>query len=318
MIDPKMVEFAAYKKLPHLLTPVIVETDKVAVALKWAVREMDRRLALFAIAGKLDLKSFNTRSTEGEDLKDSEGEPLPEKLPYIVVIIDELADIMSTSKQDVETALSRLAAKARAAGIHVIIATQRPDVKVITGIIKSNFPKRIAFQVAGHVDSQTILDGKGAEALLGKGDMLYKTGLQMERIQGAMAKDEERNRVVEFIASQRPQEFEDIFVTVEDPLADGGGVELMGNGSKEDGEDPLYDKAVHIVISEKRTSASYLQRRLGVGFNKAATLIEMMEKNGIVSAPDPSNRNVRELLVTSASDLDGGDADDDFGDDDDK
>lgn len=319
LIDPKMVEFAAYKKLPHLLTPVIVETDKVAAALKWAVREMDRRLALFAIAGKLDLKSFNTRSTEGEDLKDSEGEPLPEKLPYIVVIIDELADIMSTSKQDVETALSRLAAKARAAGIHVIIATQRPDVKVITGTIKSNFPKRIAFQVAGHVDSQTILDGKGAEALLGKGDMLYKSGLQMERIQGAMAKDEERNKVVDYIASQRPQEFEDIFVTVEDPLSEDGGMDIpLGNGSKESGEDPLYDKAVHIVISEKRTSASYLQRRLGIGFNKAATLIEMMEKNGIVSAPDPSNRNVRELLVTSASNQEGDDTDDDFGDDDDK
>jgi S-DNA-T family DNA segregation ATPase FtsK/SpoIIIE len=319
LIDPKMVEFAAYKKLPHLLTPVIVETDKVAAALKWAVREMDRRLALFAIAGKLDLKSFNTRSTEGEDLKDSEGDPLPEKLPYIVVIIDELADIMSTSKQDVETALSRLAAKARAAGIHVIIATQRPDVKVITGTIKSNFPKRIAFQVAGHVDSQTILDGKGAEALLGKGDMLYKSGLQMERIQGAMAKDEERNKVVDYIASQRPQEFEDIFVTVEDPLSEDGGMDLpLGNGSKESGEDPLYDKAVHIVISEKRTSASYLQRRLGIGFNKAATLIEMMEKNGIVSAPDPSNRNVRELLVTSAPNQEEDAADDDFGDDDDK
>ena len=288
MVDPKQVEFAAYQKLPHLLTPVIFDTEKVALALKWAVREMERRLKILQKAGSRDLLSFNAR-------------PVENRMPFIVVIIDELADIMATAKVDVETSLARLAAKARATGIHVIIATQRPDVKVITGTIKSNFPVRIAFRVASATDSMTILGGKGAEALLGKGDMLYKSGgIGLERIQGAMAQDDERNRVVDYIAQQLPQSFEEnMFTVVEDEQGGGNG----GNGG-DDGNDggggsegDLYERAKHIVLSEKKTSISYLQRRLGVGYNKAATLMEELEDNGIVG-PDPGNSGKREILVT--------------------
>lgn len=300
MVDPKQVEFAAYQKLPHLLTPVIFDTEKVALALKWAVREMERRLKILQKAGSRDLLSFNARPIEKGHpvLLDDEGQPIPDRMPFIVVIIDELADIMATAKVDVETSLARLAAKARATGIHVIIATQRPDVKVITGTIKSNFPVRIAFRVASATDSMTILGGKGAEALLGKGDMLYKSGgIGLERIQGAMAQDDERNRVVDYIAQQLPQSFEEnMFTVVED--GDGGGSEGDdGNDGGGGSEGDLYERAKHIVLSEKKTSISYLQRRLGVGYNKAATLMEELEDNGIVG-PDPGNSGKREILVT--------------------
>jgi S-DNA-T family DNA segregation ATPase FtsK/SpoIIIE len=303
MVDPKQVEFAAYQKLPHLLTPVIFDTEKVALALKWAVREMERRLKILQKAGSRDLLSFNERSIEKGHpvLLDDEGQPIPDRMPFIVIIIDELADIMATAKVDVETSLARLAAKARATGIHVIIATQRPDVKVITGTIKSNFPVRIAFRVASATDSMTILGGKGAESLLGKGDMLYKpSGIGLERIQGAMAQDEERNRVVEYIAQQLPQSFEEnMFTVVEDTEGQGGGHDGGGDSDDFGEEGDLYERAKHIVLSEKKTSISYLQRRLGVGYNKAATLMEQLEDNGIVSAPDPSNRGNREILVTT-------------------
>ncbi len=303
MVDPKQVEFAAYQKLPHLLTPVIFDTEKVALALKWAVREMERRLKILQKAGSRDLLSFNERSIEKGHpvLLDDEGQPIPDRMPFIVIIIDELADIMATAKVDVETSLARLAAKARATGIHVIIATQRPDVKVITGTIKSNFPVRIAFRVASATDSMTILGGKGAESLLGKGDMLYKpSGIGLERIQGAMAQDEERNRVVEYIAQQLPQSFEEnMFTVVEDTEGQSGGHDGGGDSDDFGEEGDLYERAKHIVLSEKKTSISYLQRRLGVGYNKAATLMEQLEDNGIVSAPDPSNRGNREILVTT-------------------
>ncbi len=300
MVDPKQVEFAAYQKLPHLLTPVIFDTEKVALALKWAVREMERRLKILQKAGSRDLLSFNARPIEKGHpvLLDDEGQPIPDRMPFIVVIIDELADIMATAKVDVETSLARLAAKARATVIHVIIATQRPDVKVITGTIKSNFPVRIAFRVASATDSMTILGGKGAEALLGKGDMLYKSGgIGLERIQGAMAQDDERNRVVDYIAQQLPQSFEEnMFTVVED--GDGGGNDGDdGNDGGGGSEGDLYERAKHIVLSEKKTSISYLQRRLGVGYNKAATLMEELEDNGIVG-PDPGNSGKREILVT--------------------
>ncbi len=315
MVDPKMVEFAAYQKLPHLLTPVIFDPEKVALALKWAVREMDRRLGILQKAGSRDLLSFNARPVPPGHpvLLDAEGNPIPDRLPYIVIIIDELADIMATAKNDVETALARLAAKARAAGIHVIIATQRPDVKVITGTIKSNFPVRIAFRVASITDSMTILGGKGAEALLGKGDMLYKSGgIGLERIQGAMAQDEERNRVVEYIAQQLPQSFEENMFTVVDDSGEQDGHDGGDLGDRGE-EGDLYERAKHIVLSEKKTSISYLQRRLGVGYNKAATLMEQLEDNGIVSAPDPSNRGNREILVTTEGHgHSGDDVDNDF------
>ncbi|MBO7532734.1 MAG: DNA translocase FtsK 4TM domain-containing protein, partial [Victivallales bacterium] len=258
MVDPKMVEFAVYQDLPHLLTKVIFEPEKVALALKWAVREMDRRLGILQKAGSRDLLSFNARPIEKGHpvLLDAEGNPIPDRLPYIVIIIDELADIMATAKNDVETALARLAAKARAAGIHVIIATQRPDVKVITGTIKSNFPVRIAFRVASITDSMTILGGKG--------DMLYKSGgIGLERIQGAMAKDDERNRVVDYIAKQLPPSFEENMFTVVEGTEGQGSHEGGGaSGDGGEGGDDYYERAKHIVLSEKKTSISYLQRRL--------------------------------------------------------
>ena len=303
MVDPKQVEFAAYQKLPHLLTPVIFDTEKVALALKWAVREMERRLMVLKNVGSRDLLSFNARPIEPGHpvILDDDGQPIPDRLPFIVVIIDELADIMATAKADVETSLARLAAKARATGIHVIIATQRPDVKVITGTIKSNFPVRIAFRVASATDSMTILGGKGAEALLGKGDMLYKSGgIGLERIQGAMAQDEERNRVVDYIAEQLPQSFEEnMFTVVEDTDSTGISGGGMDDGDSSDNETDLYNRAKHIVISERKATISYLQRRLGIGYNRAATLMEELEKNGIVGPADASNRGMREILVTT-------------------
>ena len=261
---------------------------------------MERRLKILQKAGSRDLLSFNARPIEKGHpvLLDDEGQPIPDRMPFIVVIIDELADIMATAKVDVETSLARLAAKARATGIHVIIATQRPDVKVITGTIKSNFPVRIAFRVASATDSMTILGGKGAEALLGKGDMLYKSGgIGLERIQGAMAQDDERNRVVDYIAQQLPQTFEENMFTVVEDSDNGGDGGDDGNDGGGGSEGDLYERAKHIVLSEKKTSISYLQRRLGVGYNKAATLMEELEDNGIVG-PDPGNSGKREILVT--------------------
>ena len=311
MVDPKQVEFAVYNPLPHLVVPVITDVTQVALVLNWAVAEMERRYGLLRIAGVRNIADFNKRTIPAEPQLDDMGEPLPEKLPFLVIIIDELADIMLTARQEVETALSKIAAKSRAVGIHTIIATQRPDVKVITGTIKANFPVRIAFKVSSQVDSQTILGGKGAESLLGYGDMLFQppgaTGLQ--RIQCGMASDDERNAVVDFISKQREQNFDlSVFRTAED-LADESDVpddnieafERGGMNRQANGEEGLIEQAIDIILRDRRPSISYLQRQMGIGYNKAATIMDELVKRGIVS---PKNGNApQEILITSRDNL---------------
>ena len=303
MVDPKMLELSMYQDIPHLLAPVVTDMKQAANALTWCVAEMERRYKLMSWVGVRNLSGFNHKVADaekaGKPLEDpatlESGEPQPlGQLPYIVVVIDELADLMMVVGKKVEELIARLAQKARASGIHLILATQRPSVDVITGLIKANIPTRIAFQVASRIDSRTILDQQGAEALLGQGDMLYLpagTGLA-QRVHGAFVADHEVHKVVEHLKSLAAPEY------IEDVLEPGIGDELAGNGA--DGEaggekDPLYDQAVEIVLRTRRPSISLVQRHLRIGYNRAARLIEDMERAGMVSAMQ-SNGN-REVLV---------------------
>ncbi len=309
MVDPKVVEFRAYASLPHLVVPVISDVKKVPLALRWVIIEMQRRYQVLAKVGARNLTGFNSRPKEDPPVVDDEGNVIPPKLPYIVVIIDELADIMMTAKADVETSLARIAQLSRAVGIHAIIATQRPSVNVITGTIKANFPTRIAFQVTSQVDARTILDGKGAESLLGRGDMLFKPpgASQLERNQGAMVSDDEIDRVVKFVSDQCPQDFnQDVFKTVvSGAAADGdgagagtGSAGVVGGGEAlSDEDEELVRQAIEIVLRDRRPTVSYLQRCLRVGYNKAALLIETLEERGIVG-PQIGNAQ-REILVAA-------------------
>ena len=298
MVDPKVVEFQAYQTLPHLVTPVITDVKKVPLALNWACREMDRRYNVLAKVGVRNLEGFNARTPENPPVLDAEGNPIPARLPYIVIIIDELADIMMTAKADVETSLARIAQKARAIGIHAIVATQRPSVNVITGVIKANFPCRIAFQVTSQIDARTIMDGKGAEALLGRGDMLFRPpgAAKLERNQSAYVADEEIDRIVAAAAAQAEQKFEaDVFRV---PAVGGG----SGGEGGEDGEslseedEELIQKAIDVIVRDRRATTSYVQRRLGVGYNKAAIIMEVLEGRGIVGAQVGSAP--REILLS--------------------
>ena len=305
MVDPKVVEFQAYTTLPHLVVPVINEVEKVPLALKWAINEMERRYRVLAKANVRNLADFNSRPKTKEVILDDEGNPIPDKLPFIVVIIDELADIMAVAKKDVETNLSRIAAKSRAVGIHTIIATQRPDTKVITGTIKANYPVRIAFRVASHIDSQTILNTKGAESLLGYGDMLFLPpgASAIDRIQCGMASDEERTKVVAFCAAQAPQHFDEtVFVSPDDTGAepdtsDGG--DASDDDSSDNSEEKLIKRAIDVILTSRRPTISYLQRALGIGYNKAASLMDELEARGIVG-PQLSPSATRQILVTSS------------------
>ena len=305
MVDPKVVEFQAYTTLPHLVVPVINEVEKVPLALKWAINEMERRYRVLAKVNVRNLEDFNRRPKTKEPVLDEEGNPIPDKLPFIVVIIDELADIMAVAKKDVETNLSRIAAKSRAVGIHTIIATQRPDTKVITGTIKANYPVRIAFRVASHIDSQTILGTKGAESLLGYGDMLFQPpgASNIDRIQCGMASDEERNRVVAFCASQATQHFDEtVFVSPDDAdegLKPSNGDDLTTDLSGTNSEEQLIRQATEVILQSRRPTISYLQRALGIGYNKAATLMEELEERGIVG-PQLSPSTPRQILVSSS------------------
>ncbi len=284
MVDPKVVEFRMYENLPHLVVPVVSDVKKVPLALRWVIREMERRYQWLAQVKARNIKAFNSLPPrKGAPLLDKEGKPVPDRLPYIVVIIDELADIMMTAKSDVETSLARIAQLSRAVGIHTIIATQRPSVNVITGTIKANFPTRIAFQVTSHVDSRTILDGKGAEALLGQGDMLFKPpgASKLERNQGALVLDEEIERTVEFWANQAEQNFDDeVFRSLENDGADaaaGGGAAPVTDMDEE-----LIQKAVDIILRDRRATTSYIQRCLRIGYNRAAMIMEILEQRGII------------------------------------
>lgn len=305
MIDPKMLELSVYEGIPHLLAPVVTDMKEAANGLRWCVAEMERRYKLMSMVGVRNLAGFNRKVREaidaGQPLSDplhvpdpalEEGPRTLEELPYIVVIIDEFADMMMIVGKKVEELIARLAQKARAAGIHLILATQRPSVDVITGLIKANIPTRIAFQVSSKIDSRTILDQSGAETLLGHGDMLFlPPGTAMpERVHGAFVSDEEVHRVVEYLkqSSGGPNYYEGVLEDVQ-MLADGQvvgptGLPEAGEGSEE--SDPLYDQAVAIVTETRRASISGVQRRLKIGYNRAARLIEAMEAAGIVSPPE--------------------------------
>jgi S-DNA-T family DNA segregation ATPase FtsK/SpoIIIE len=301
LVDPKMLELSVYQDIPHLLAPVVTDMKQAANALSWCVAEMDRRYKLMSWLGVRNLSGFNHKVTEaekhGRTLEDpltiESGEPQPLKpLPYVVVVIDELADLMMVVGKKVEELIARLAQKARAAGIHLILATQRPSVDVITGLIKANIPTRIAFQVSSRVDSRTILDQSGAEALLGAGDMLYLppgAGLPL-RVHGAFVADHEVHNVVEHLKRLATPEYIEAVI---EPASAGDGVGAAGEGGGE--KDPLYDQAVEIVLRTRRPSISLVQRHLRIGYNRAARLIEDMERAGLVSSMQ-SNGN-REVLV---------------------
>jgi DNA segregation ATPase FtsK/SpoIIIE, S-DNA-T family len=304
MIDPKMLEMSVYEGIPHLLAPVVTDMRQAAHGLNWCVMEMERRYKLMSKMGVRNLAGYNVKMDDAKargefiynpfSLTPDSPEPL-ERLPHIVVVIDELADLMMVVGKKIEELIARLAQKARAAGIHLILATQRPSVDVITGLIKANIPTRIAFQVSSKIDSRTILDQMGAEALLGMGDMLYMpsgTGFPI-RVHGAFVSDEEVHRVVAYLKSQgEPNYIEGV---LEGGTVDGeDGLSLDGEGSSGE-KDPMYDRAVEIVLKNQKASISLVQRHLSIGYNKAANLLEAMEKAGLVTAMN--GRGQREILV---------------------
>ncbi len=304
MVDPKMLELSIYEGIPHLLAPVVTDMKQAANALHWCVTEMEKRYKLMSAMGVRNIAGLNTKIKDAEKRGEHIPNPLtltpetPEPLksmPYIVVIIDELADLMMVVGKKVEEQIARLAQKARAAGIHLVLATQRPSVDVITGLIKANIPTRIAFQVSSKIDSRTILDQMGAEALLGQGDMLYLapgTGYPT-RVHGAFVSDDEVHRVVEHLkATGAPEYVEDILTGSAGDDEEGGGEGGEGGDAE---SDPLYDQAVDIVLKNQRASISLVQRHLRIGYNRSARLIEAMEKSGLVSAMD--GRGGREVLM---------------------
>ncbi|HEY0194523.1 MAG TPA: DNA translocase FtsK [Kofleriaceae bacterium] len=334
MVDPKMLELSIYEGIPHLLLPVVTDPKKANLALRWAVEEMDRRYDLLAQMGVRDIGGYNDKvgkqlakleadklraaadaaaraieddvgkavdadSPEDADARERIVTAPQHRLPYIVVVIDEFADLMMCAPKEVETSVARIAQKARASGIHLILATQRPSVDVITGLIKANFPSRIAFSVASKIDSRTILDQTGAEALLGAGDMLFSDrGAAPQRLHGCYVDEDEIHRVVAFLKTQgRPVYNLDILKPRDEDGEGGeGGMPSSGPGGKSD--DDMYDKAVYIVTTTRNASISWVQRQLRIGYNRAARLVEEMEKQGVVSPPDHTNK--REVLVAHA------------------
>ena len=313
MIDPKMLELSVYEGIPHLLTPVVTDPSKAIMALKWAVREMEDRYRAMSQLGVRNIAGYNTRVAEavkkGETLTrrvqtgfDDDGKPVMEEqplsmdsLPFIVIVVDEMADLMLVAGKDIEAAVQRLAQMARAAGIHIIMATQRPSVDVITGTIKANFPTRISFQVTSKIDSRTILGEQGAEQLLGQGDMLYMAGGgRVTRVHGPFVSDEEVEHVVAFLKSRgKPQYLEEITEDHDDNS-------LLPGGSGQSSGDELYDEAVALIAREGKASTSFIQRHLQIGYNRAARIIEQMEKEGVVSKANRVGR--REVLVATGGD----------------
>ena len=314
MVDPKMLELSVYDGIPHLLTPVVTDPKKAVVALKWAVREMEGRYKKMSKLGVRNIDGYNARVAEakakGERLTrtvhtgyDKEtGEAIYEKedlelepLPYLVVIVDEMADLMMVAGKDIEGAIQRLAQMARAAGIHVILATQRPSVDVITGTIKANFPTRISFQVTSKIDSRTILGEQGAEQLLGQGDMLYMAGGgRISRVHGPFVSDEEVEKVVRHLKAQgTPEYLEEVTAGGEEDENGNPVFDATGMGMSEGGD--LYQQAVAIVKRDRKASTSYIQRRLQIGYNRAATIMERMEEEGIVGQPNHAGK--REILI---------------------
>lgn len=318
LVDPKQVEMAPYDDIPHLLTPVITEPEKTISALKWAVNEMERRYKLLAAEKLRDIASYNKKMASGKGkvaVEDAEGNVQQHEdgaMPYIVIVIDELADLMMVAARDVEALVVRLAQKARAVGIHLVLATQRPSVDIITGLIKANIPARIAFTVASQVDSRTILDQAGAEKLLGKGDMLILTPSMSKpkRLQGAWVTDEEVGKVMDHLRMQSAPQYNDEIISQPVQLNGRGGV-VMDFATDTSG-DHTYQEALRIVVDSGKASASLLQRRLGIGYAKAARYIDTMEEQGIVGQAS-GNSKPRDVLVSSIDELGGSDTDEDLG-----
>jgi S-DNA-T family DNA segregation ATPase FtsK/SpoIIIE len=335
MVDPKMLELSIYEGVPHLLLPVVTDPKKANLALRWAVEEMDRRYDLLAQMGVRDIAGYNDKigkqlakleadklrlaaeaaaraleedigkATSAETAADADhrdwdpraaaGGPVPQRLPYIVVVIDEFADLMMCAPKDVETSVARIAQKARASGIHLVLATQRPSVDVITGLIKANFPSRIAFSVASKIDSRTILDQTGAEALLGAGDMLFSDrGAAPQRLHGCYVDEEEIHRVVGFLKTQARPVYNLDILKPRDEEGEEGELGSLPSGKS---DDDMYDKAVYVVTTTRNASISWVQRQLRIGYNRAARLVEEMEKQGVVSPPDHTNK--REVLTAA-------------------
>jgi len=317
LIDPKMLELSVYDGIPHLLAPVVTDPRKAIIALKWTVREMEERYKKISKVGVRNIDGYNARIAEarekgqtitrtvqtgfdketGEAIYEREEMEL-EPLPFVVVVVDEMADLMMVAGKDIEGAIQRLAQMARAAGIHLIMATQRPSVDVITGTIKANFPTRVSFQVTSKIDSRTILGEQGAEQLLGQGDMLYMAGGgRISRVHGPFVADREVEHVVAHLKEQGAPEYLEA-VTAEEEEGEGGSVFDNGAFGEDDGAD-LYKQAVQIVLRDRKASTSYVQRRLQIGYNRAATIIERMEKEGIVGPANHAGK--REILVEGAS-----------------
>ena len=314
LIDPKMLELSAYNDIPHLLTPVVTDPSKAVVALKWAVREMENRYRAMSQMGVRNIKGFNlkvekalaeggavTRTVQTGFDPDS-GEPIYEQqqmdltpLPHIVIVVDEMADLMLVAGKEVEAAIQRLAQMARAAGIHLVTATQRPSVDVITGTIKANFPTRVSFQVTSKIDSRTVLGEQGAEQLLGQGDMLYMAaGGRITRVHGPFVSDDEVERVCDHLRGLAKPSYVESVTEDEDGEAEGAGA-----GSAADSGDPLYDRAVELITRERKASTSFVQRHLQIGYNRAARMIERMEKEGLVSRANRVGK--REVLIPEAA-----------------
>lgn len=310
LVDPKQVEMAPYADIPHLLTPVIVEPEKTISALKWAVNEMERRYSLLAEEKVRDIKTYNAKiKSNGKQIavEDEDGnlQSVDEgKMPYVVIVIDELADLMMVAARDVEALIVRIAQKARAVGIHLVLATQRPSVDVITGLIKANVPARIAFTVASQVDSRTILDQIGAEKLLGQGDMLMKTASmpKPKRIQGAWVMDEEVLKITDHLRMQSAPQYNDEITSQPVQLNGKGGVVMDFDG---EGGDDMFRDAVRVVTDTRKASTSLLQRKLRIGYARAARIIEEMEEQGIIGPADGARP--REVLISSPADLDASD-----------
>lgn len=315
MVDPKMLELSVYDGIPHLLSPVVTDPKKAVVALKWAVAEMEDRYRKMSKMGVRNIDGYNgrvadalakgegfTRTTQ-TGFDDLTGEPvfeteeyMPEKMPFIVIVVDEMADLMMVAGKEIEACIMRLAQMARASGIHLIMATQRPSVDVITGTIKANFPTRISFQVTSKIDSRTILGEMGAEQLLGMGDMLYmEGGGKVTRVHGPFVSDEEVEEIVKFLKAQGEPEYVSGVVEGPEGEAEANVDALLGLGGNTDGENALYDQAVQIVARDRKCSTSYIQRKLSIGYNKAAKLVEEMEDNGVVSAANHVGK--REILI---------------------
>jgi S-DNA-T family DNA segregation ATPase FtsK/SpoIIIE len=292
LVDPKRVELAPYNDIPHLLTPVITEPEKCISALKWAVAEMDRRYKELSESGRRNITEYNKQNRE-------------HSMPYVVIIIDELADLMMMAARDVESLIVRIAQKARAVGIHLVLATQRPSVDVITGLIKANIPARIAFTTSSQVDSRTIIDQIGAEKLLGQGDMLFLTAEmpKPKRLQGAFISDDDSRKVTDFIRAQRAPQYDDEVVSQVVQLNGRGGIVAEYSGNEVD--DGMWQDAVHVVLEARKASTSLLQRRLRIGYGRAARLIETMEEQGIIGPADGSRP--REVLISSMDDVFGND-----------